>query len=231
MNGKAIADILGRSRIVAVLVVEDVAVAVPLARALVEGGIGLIEVTLRSAVALDAIAAIVRGVPEAVVGAGTLTAPGQFAEAEERGCRFLVSPGATPALCEAAAQSAVPWLPGAATVSEMLALRERGYLIAEVLSRRGVGRCRLSEVAGFAAARPSFLPDRRHRRTQCPGLPGGSERPVRRRLLDGTAGARQVRRLGRHHRSCGPPVTAAAIVPRAGSSLWRAPHFRRTSRR
>lgn len=129
MNGKAIADILGRSRIVAVLVVEDVAVAVPLARALVEGGIGLIEVTLRSAVALDAIAAIVRGVPEAVVGAGTLTAPGQFAEAEERGCRFLVSPGATPALCEAAAQSAVPWLPGAATVSEMLALRERGYLI------------------------------------------------------------------------------------------------------
>ena len=129
MNGKAIADILGRSRIVAVLVVEDVAVAVPLARALVEGGIGLIEVTLRSAVALDAIAAIVRGVPEAVVGAGTLTAPGQFAEAEKRGCRFLVSPGATPALCEAAAQSAVPWLPGAATVSEMLALRERGYLI------------------------------------------------------------------------------------------------------
>ena len=103
--------------------------AVPLARALVEGGIGLIEVTLRSAVALDAIAAIVRGVPEAVVGAGTLTAPGQFAEAEKRGCRFLVSPGATPALCEAAAQSAVPWLPGAATVSEMLALRERGYLI------------------------------------------------------------------------------------------------------
>ncbi len=129
MNGKAIADILGRSRIVAVLVVEDVAVAVPLARALVEGGIGLIEVTLRSAAALDAIAAIVRGVPEAVVGAGTLTAPGQFAEAEKRGCRFLVSPGATPALCEAAAQSAVPWLPGAATVSEMLALRERGYLI------------------------------------------------------------------------------------------------------
>jgi 2-dehydro-3-deoxyphosphogluconate aldolase / (4S)-4-hydroxy-2-oxoglutarate aldolase len=129
MNGKAIADILGGSRIVAVLVVEDVAVAVPLARALVEGGIGLIEVTLRSAVALDAIAAIVRGVPEAVVGAGTLTTPGQFAEAEKRGCRFLVSPGATPALCEAAAQSAVPWLPGAATVSEMLALRERGYLI------------------------------------------------------------------------------------------------------
>jgi 2-dehydro-3-deoxyphosphogluconate aldolase / (4S)-4-hydroxy-2-oxoglutarate aldolase len=129
MNGKAIADILGRSRVVAVLVVDDVAVAVPLARALVEGGIGLIEITLRSAVALDAIAAIVRGVPEAVVGAGTLTAPGQFAEAEKRGCRFLVSPGATPALCEAAAQSAVPWLPGAATVSEMLALRERGYLI------------------------------------------------------------------------------------------------------
>jgi 2-dehydro-3-deoxyphosphogluconate aldolase / (4S)-4-hydroxy-2-oxoglutarate aldolase len=129
MNGNSIADILERSRIVAVLVVEDVAVAVPLSRALVEGGIGLIEVTLRSAVALDAIAAIVHGVPEAVVGAGTLTAPHQFAEAEKRGCRFLVSPGATPALCEAAAQSAVPWLPGAATVSEMLALRERGYLI------------------------------------------------------------------------------------------------------
>ena len=129
MKGRGIADLLEGARVVAVLVIDDVADAVPLARALIGGGIRIIEVTLRSPSALDAIAAIAAGVPDAVVGAGTLTAPAQFAEVEKRGARFAVSPGATPALCDAAAAATVPWLPGAQTVTEMMALRARGYLV------------------------------------------------------------------------------------------------------
>ena len=113
--------------VVAVVVIDTLADAVPLARALVSGGIKAIEVTLRTPVALDAIRAIAAEVDGAVTGAGTLLTPGDVAAAEKAGARFGVSPGSTPGLLDAADDSALPWLPGAATATEALRLFERGY--------------------------------------------------------------------------------------------------------
>jgi 2-dehydro-3-deoxyphosphogluconate aldolase/(4S)-4-hydroxy-2-oxoglutarate aldolase len=119
--------ILKLSPVVAVVVIDDLAHAVPLARALVGGGIKAIEITLRTLAALDAIRAIADGVEGAVVGAGTLLAPKDLRAAETAGARFGVSPGATKALLDAADDSAMPYLPGAATATEAMQLFERGY--------------------------------------------------------------------------------------------------------
>ena len=113
--------------VVAVVVIEALVDAVPLARALVAGGIKAIEVTLRTPVALDAIRAIAAEAEGAVVGAGTLLVPGDIAAAERAGARFGVSPGSTPGLLDAADDSSLPWLPGAATATEAMSLLERGY--------------------------------------------------------------------------------------------------------
>ncbi|MFC6080662.1 bifunctional 4-hydroxy-2-oxoglutarate aldolase/2-dehydro-3-deoxy-phosphogluconate aldolase [Sphaerisporangium aureirubrum] len=119
-------SILDLAPVVPVVVIDDVDTAVPLARALVAGGLPAIEVTLRTPCALAAIARIAAEVPGAVVGAGTVRTPGDVAASAEAGARFLVSPGATPALLDAMAGSGVPYLPGAATASEVMALAERG---------------------------------------------------------------------------------------------------------
>jgi 2-dehydro-3-deoxyphosphogluconate aldolase/(4S)-4-hydroxy-2-oxoglutarate aldolase len=109
-----------------VVVVDDLADAVPLARALVAGGLPAIELTLRTPVALDAIAAIASEVPEILVGAGTILTPAQARQAADAGARFLVSPGATPALLTGMAATGLPFLPGTSTVSEVLAVLEAG---------------------------------------------------------------------------------------------------------
>lgn len=112
--------------VVPVVVIEDASDAVPLARALVAGGLPAIEVTLRTPVALEAIRAIADGVPDAVVGAGTVVTPGQVTECVGAGARFLVSPGWTDVLLTAMRASGVPFLPGVSTASEVVALLERG---------------------------------------------------------------------------------------------------------
>ncbi|WP_107770890.1 bifunctional 4-hydroxy-2-oxoglutarate aldolase/2-dehydro-3-deoxy-phosphogluconate aldolase [Nocardioides sediminis] len=113
--------------VVPVVVIDDLDHAVPVARALVDGGLPVIELTLRTPVALDAIAAIAAEVPEILVGAGTIVAPGQVEQAVDAGAQFLVSPGSTPTLLSAMAGSGVPFLPGTATVSEALAVLEAGF--------------------------------------------------------------------------------------------------------
>ncbi|MFH9583556.1 bifunctional 4-hydroxy-2-oxoglutarate aldolase/2-dehydro-3-deoxy-phosphogluconate aldolase [Streptomyces luteogriseus] len=120
------ASVLDLAPVVPVVVVEDAADAVPLARALVAGGLPAIEVTLRTPAALEAIREIAREVPGAVVGAGTVIRPEQVAEAVAAGSRFLVSPGWTDLLLEAMRASGVPFLPGVSTASEVVALLERG---------------------------------------------------------------------------------------------------------
>ncbi len=120
------ASVLDLAPVVPVVVVDDLADAVPLARALVAGGLPAIEVTLRTPVAVDAIRAIAGEVPGAVVGAGTVITPGQVGEVVAAGARFLVSPGWTEALLEAMRASGVPFLPGVSTTSEVVALLERG---------------------------------------------------------------------------------------------------------
>ncbi|MFG2795715.1 bifunctional 4-hydroxy-2-oxoglutarate aldolase/2-dehydro-3-deoxy-phosphogluconate aldolase [Streptomyces pseudovenezuelae] len=120
------ASLLDIAPVVPVVVVADASDAVPLARALVAGGLSAIEVTLRTPVALDAIRAIAEEVPDAVVGAGTVITPEQVRESVAAGARFLVSPGWTDVLLEAMRGSGVPFLPGVSTTSEVVALLERG---------------------------------------------------------------------------------------------------------
>lgn len=112
--------------VVPVVVIDDAADAVPLARALVAGGLPLIEVTLRTPAALDALRAIAAEVPEAVVGAGTVVSAAGVVDAVGAGARFLVSPGWTERLLGAMRDSGVPFLPGVSTASEVVALLERG---------------------------------------------------------------------------------------------------------
>lgn len=112
--------------VVPVVVIDDPSDAVPLARALVAGGLPAIEVTLRTPAALEAIGAVAEAVPDAVVGAGTVITPEQVRLAVTAGARFLVSPGWTDLLLEAMRASGVPYLPGVSTTSEVVALLERG---------------------------------------------------------------------------------------------------------
>ena len=119
--------ILRRAPVVPVVIVEELRHAVPMARALVAGGIPVIEVTLRTPVALEAIRAIAAEVEGAVVGAGTVLDAAQLDAAQRAGARFAVSPGVSPRLLDAADHSALPLLPGSATASEVMALLERGY--------------------------------------------------------------------------------------------------------
>jgi len=129
MNEKTdkLLSILKLQPVVPVLVIEDVASAVPLARALVAGGLKAIEITLRTPAALDAIRAVAAEVEGAVTGAGTILDADQYEEAVKAGSQFIVSPGTTGELLDAADDSDVPLLPGAATASEVMALRDEGY--------------------------------------------------------------------------------------------------------
>ncbi|MGX1884676.1 bifunctional 4-hydroxy-2-oxoglutarate aldolase/2-dehydro-3-deoxy-phosphogluconate aldolase [Streptomyces sp. NPDC055287] len=119
-------SVLDLAPVVPVVVLEDAADAVPLARALVAGGLPAIEVTLRTPAALDSIRAIAARVPDAVVGAGTVISPAGVADAVAAGARFLVSPGWTDTLLDTMKASGVPFLPGVSTTSEVVALLERG---------------------------------------------------------------------------------------------------------
>ncbi|MET8868930.1 bifunctional 4-hydroxy-2-oxoglutarate aldolase/2-dehydro-3-deoxy-phosphogluconate aldolase [Nonomuraea sp. NPDC004580] len=119
-------SLLDLAPVIPVVVIDDAATAVPLARALVAGGLPVIEVTLRTPAAREAIARIAAEVPDATVGAGTVRTTGDIAASVSAGAKFLVSPGTTLSLVEALDASGVPYLPGAATVSEVMALAERG---------------------------------------------------------------------------------------------------------
>ncbi|MEU7462810.1 MULTISPECIES: bifunctional 4-hydroxy-2-oxoglutarate aldolase/2-dehydro-3-deoxy-phosphogluconate aldolase [Streptomyces] len=119
-------SVLDLAAVVPVVVIAEVSDAVPVARALVGGGLRGVEVTLRTPAALEAIRAIAEEVPEAVVGAGTVITPGQVAAAVAAGARFLVSPGWTEGLLAAMRGCGVPFLPGVSTASEVVALLEHG---------------------------------------------------------------------------------------------------------
>ncbi len=125
--------------IIAIVTIDDIAHAVPLAQSLVEGGVIGIEVTLRTPVALAAIEAMRAGVPQACVSAGTVLTTDDVINAENSGAQFFVSPGSSPALIEATDQSDVPWLPGAASASEAMTLFERGYRLQKFFPAEAAG--------------------------------------------------------------------------------------------
>jgi 2-dehydro-3-deoxyphosphogluconate aldolase/(4S)-4-hydroxy-2-oxoglutarate aldolase len=113
--------------VIPVIVIEDLAQAVPLARALVTGGVRVLEVTLRTAAGIEAIRAIAREVSGAIVGVGTITTPEDFEAARSAGAKFGVSPGLTPALIDGAHKSGLPLLPGVMTPSDVIAARAAGF--------------------------------------------------------------------------------------------------------
>ncbi|HJU70415.1 MAG TPA: bifunctional 4-hydroxy-2-oxoglutarate aldolase/2-dehydro-3-deoxy-phosphogluconate aldolase [Paucimonas sp.] len=120
-------EILRASPVIPVIAIDRIEHAVPLAQALVAGGIRVLEVTLRTVHGLAAIRAMAQQVPEAIIGVGTLTQPEEFAAARDAGAVFGVSPGLTPTLIAAARSSGLPLLPGVMTPSEVMAAREQGF--------------------------------------------------------------------------------------------------------
>lgn len=153
MSDLTSADLLDLSPVIPVVVVDSVDQAVPVARALAEGGVPVVELTLRTPVALDAIRAIAEEVPEVLIGAGTVTTPVLAKEAAAAGAQFLVSPGATPTLLGAMRDTGLPFLPGTATVSEALAVLETGHTAMKFFPAEASGGVK------FLGSLPSVLPD------------------------------------------------------------------------
>ncbi|WP_459101776.1 bifunctional 4-hydroxy-2-oxoglutarate aldolase/2-dehydro-3-deoxy-phosphogluconate aldolase [Helicobacter pylori] len=122
-----IIEVLQISPIVPVVVIENIKDAVPLAQSLIEGGIQIIEVTLRSSCALEAIELIAKNVPKMRVGAGTILNPTQLEQAQNRGAEFLISPGLTIKLLEYAKKKDMPLIPGVSSSSEVMQALELGY--------------------------------------------------------------------------------------------------------
>jgi len=136
-------------KLVPVVMIHDYRHAVPLARALLAGGIGAIEITLRTPAAWDAATAIKAEVPEIMLGIGTITSPAQLERTARLGAAFAVSPGSTPALRAAARAQAITYLPGVATVSEILATLEDGFEVQKFFP---------AETAGGVPALRGFVP-------------------------------------------------------------------------
>lgn len=153
-----LAPILALAPVVPVVIVEDAADAVPLARALVAGGLKAIEITLRTPAALEAIRRVAGEVEGAVAGAGTVLGSDQFEAVRKAGARFAVSPGATERLLEAAAGSPMPLLPGIATASEAMALIERGYRFAKFFPAEPAGGAAYLSALASPLPQLSFCP-------------------------------------------------------------------------
>lgn len=134
-----IEKVLHLAPVIPVVVIEDPAHAVPLARALVAGGLPVIEVTLRTGAALEAVRRIADEVPDAVIGTGTVRRPADLDASANAGARFAVSPGYSPDLVAAARGHAVGWLPGAATASEAMTLAEQGFAFQKFFPAEAAG--------------------------------------------------------------------------------------------
>lgn len=145
--------------VVPVMVVERLEDAVPLAQALYNGGLKVLEITLRTPVALDAIRAMVDALPDdAVIGAGTIVTPDDLKKAVDAGSTFLVSPGTTPELIEAAKASGVPLLPGIATPSEAMNLLAHGFTHMKFFPAEAAGGVPMMKSIGGPLPQITFCP-------------------------------------------------------------------------
>ncbi|NCF50779.1 bifunctional 4-hydroxy-2-oxoglutarate aldolase/2-dehydro-3-deoxy-phosphogluconate aldolase [Gammaproteobacteria bacterium] len=153
-----VGELLKRERIVPVVVIDDAAKAVPLARTLMEAGLNSIEVTLRSAAALAAIEQIATKVPGLIVGAGSLRRSEQVSDIREAGAQFAVAPGWAPGLLDAAEVAGLPLLPGAATAAEMMQLFERGYALQKFFPAELAGGIPYLRAVGAPLPELRFVP-------------------------------------------------------------------------
>jgi len=158
MNPLTSLQVMRAGPVIPVIVLEDAALAVPLARALLAGGIRMLEVTLRTPAALTAIAAIARELPQAVVGAGTVCHAADVQAAAEAGARFLVSPGYTRALGQAARHAALPLLPGVATAGEIMAALDDGYTELKFFPAQQAGGTAMLKAWGGPFGQVCFCP-------------------------------------------------------------------------
>lgn len=119
--------VFSKSPIIPVLVIKDLEKAIPLAQALIEGGIKVLEITLRTPIALEVITLLTQEFPQALIGVGTVTKPEELTQAIKAGAQFALSPGATTELLKAGLENPIPFIPGIATVSELMAAQALGY--------------------------------------------------------------------------------------------------------
>lgn len=153
-----IRDIMDAAPVIPVLTIESIDQAVPLARALVAGGLPVLEVTLRTAAGLDAIRAMSREVEGAIVGVGTITRREEFLQAKWAGARFAVSPGITAALSAGAEVAGIPYLPGVMTPSEVIAARAAGYTALKLFPAQQAGGVKMLEALGAVFPEVVFCP-------------------------------------------------------------------------
>lgn len=151
-------DLLKDCRVVPVVVIERVDAAVPLARALLAGGLTAIEVTLRTGEALAAIEAIAADVPDMLVGAGSIRRPAQLFDVQQAGAAFAVSPGYSERLLDAVAEIGMPFVPGAITPSEMLCLLGHGYHLQKFFPAELAGGPAFLKAAGAPLPELRFMP-------------------------------------------------------------------------
>ena len=151
-------ELLRDARVIPVVVIEDVDKAVPLAECLLVAGLNSIEVTLRTAAALQAIEKIAAAVPGMIVGAGSLRNTQHAADVKNAGARFAVAPGATDKLLDATEAADVPLVPGAATASEMMHLYQRGYLLQKFFPAELAGGAPYLKAVGAPLPEVKFVP-------------------------------------------------------------------------
>lgn len=151
-------EIMRIGPVIPVIVIDRPEQAVPLARALVDGGVRVLEVTLRTAAAYEAVEAIARQVSDAIVGVGTITRPEEFARSIDVGAQFGVSPGLTPALAEAARAKALPLLPGVMTPSDVIAARAAGYTELKLFPAQQAGGIGMLKALGGPFPDITFCP-------------------------------------------------------------------------
>ena len=154
----SIQDIMNTSPVIPVMVINNVEQAVPLAHALVEGGLKVLEITLRTPAALESIQAIKAKVPDAIVGAGTIIDSRTLQQSIAAGAEFLVSPGVTDSLLDEALASGVPLLPGVITPSEVMRLLERGITAMKFFPAQAAGGIPMFKAIGAPLPQVTFCP-------------------------------------------------------------------------
>lgn len=146
------------SRVVPVIVLTDAKQAVPLAHALLEGGIDVMEITLRSDVALDAIEAVAKAVPQMQLGAGTVTRASDVPRVIDAGARFALSPGCTDALVDAMRATGLPFIPGVMTPGEVMRARDLGFTLMKLFPAQQAGGIGMLKALGAPIPDVAFCP-------------------------------------------------------------------------
>ncbi len=151
-------DVIRTGPVIPVIVIDDPEQALPIARALLAGGVRVLEITLRTPVALQAVRLLATEVPEAIVGVGTIIRPGQFGEAIAAGAMFGVSPGFTPALAEAQVETGLPWLPGCMTPSDIVAASAAGFTALKLFPAQQAGGTGMLKALASVFPHATFCP-------------------------------------------------------------------------